>query len=142
VSLESSIFVDTSGWVSLIGEDETFHDEITAIYQEAMRQRCRLITTNYIVTEVVALLTNRPIVPRQRMIAFVDALKAAPHVQIEFVDRAIDDVAWVRIKERSERDWSLVDASSFILMEQFNVIQALTLDHHFEQAGFIRLPTP
>ena len=104
MSLESSIFVDTSGWVSLIGEDEAFHDEIAAVYQEAVQQKRRLVTTNYVVTEIVALLTNRPIVPRQRMIAFVDALKAAPHVQIEFVDRAVDDAAWARIKARPDRD--------------------------------------
>lgn len=34
---------------------------------------------------------------------------------------------------------SLVDCSSFVLMRQKDLIEALTNDHHFEQAGFIRL---
>jgi predicted nucleic acid-binding protein len=34
-----------------------------------------------------------------------------------------------------------VDATSFIIMEQLGLQEALTTDHHFEQAGFIRLLT-
>lgn len=34
---------------------------------------------------------------------------------------------------------NLVDCSSFIIMEQQKLNQALTNDHHFEQAGFIKL---
>jgi predicted nucleic acid-binding protein len=33
----------------------------------------------------------------------------------------------------------LVDASSFILMRRMGMTEALTNDHHFEQAGLVRL---
>jgi predicted nucleic acid-binding protein len=32
-----------------------------------------------------------------------------------------------------------VDCVSFVLMEQRGAADALTTDHHFEQAGFVRL---
>jgi predicted nucleic acid-binding protein len=33
----------------------------------------------------------------------------------------------------------LCDAVSFVLMERFGIAEALTTDHHFEQAVFRRL---
>jgi predicted nucleic acid-binding protein len=35
--------------------------------------------------------------------------------------------------------WSLVDCASFVVMRQQGIVEALTTDHHFEQAGFVRL---
>lgn len=35
-----------------------------------------------------------------------------------------------------DKDWSLTDCISFVVMEQHGISEALTADHHFEQAGF------
>jgi hypothetical protein len=40
---------------------------------------------------------------------------------------------------RSDKEWSLTDCISFLIMEQRGLKRALTHDHHFEQAGFIAL---
>jgi hypothetical protein len=37
---------------------------------------------------------------------------------------------------RADKDWSLTDCLSFIVMGRRNIRQALTADNHFEQAGF------
>jgi len=33
----------------------------------------------------------------------------------------------------------MIDCTSFVVMQQLALTEALTTDHHFEQAGFIRL---
>ena len=38
---------------------------------------------------------------------------------------------------RHDKDWSLTDCISFVLMEREKIVEALTADRHFEQAGFV-----
>ena len=62
-----------------------------------------------------------------------------PYVQIIHIDKASDTKAWELCKARPDKAWSLVDCTSFVLMKQLKIQEALTTDQHFEQAGFIRL---
>ena len=38
--------------------------------------------------------------------------------------------------QRRDKDWSLTDCISFAAMQEEGLTEALTGDHHFEQAGF------
>ncbi|MGV0026289.1 type II toxin-antitoxin system VapC family toxin [Phormidesmis priestleyi] len=42
-------------------------------------------------------------------------------------------------KQRADKAWSHPDCASFCIMKQQNILEALTHDRHFEQAGFIAL---
>jgi predicted nucleic acid-binding protein len=55
------------------------------------------------------------------------------------VDQSVDQEAWTFLKDRSDKAWSLVDCVSFVLMKRRGITDALTADHHFEQAGFVAL---
>ena len=37
---------------------------------------------------------------------------------------------------RQDKNWSSVDCTSFAVMTERGLTDALTADHHFEQAGF------
>jgi hypothetical protein len=41
--------------------------------------------------------------------------------------------------QHQDKDWSLCDCMSFVLMRERGLDSALTVDHHFVQAGFIAL---
>jgi uncharacterized protein len=39
-------------------------------------------------------------------------------------------------RSRPDKNWSYVDCTSFVIMQKLGIKEALTADHHFEQAGF------
>ncbi len=133
------IFVDTSGWGNLVDKNQPYHQLMVQLYREAKQQKRRLITSNYVITEVVALLTSPLRIPRPKIISFVNSLKQSPYIDIIHIDLEKDDEAWILLASREDKEWSLVDCSSFIIMKERGILEALTNDIHFEQAGFIRL---
>jgi len=135
----ADMLVDTPRWGSIVDRSQDFHAQATALYRTARQHRHRIVTTNYILTEVIALLTSPLRIPRPSIIAFVNSLKTSPYVEILHVDVALDEQAWQLLIQRQDKAWSLVDCSSFIIMHQQDITEALTTDHHFEQAGFVRL---
>jgi len=40
---------------------------------------------------------------------------------------------------RPDKDWSLTDCISFVVMQKEGITEALTGDHQFEQAGLVAL---
>ena len=42
-------------------------------------------------------------------------------------------------RQRSDKERSLTDCISFVVMQREQLTQAFTSDHHFEQAGFVKL---
>jgi predicted nucleic acid-binding protein len=132
-------FVDTSGWGHLVDPTQAFHSQAASLYRQARQQGARLVTTNYILTELVALLTSPVRLPRARVIEFISSLKASPYVDIIHIDAQLDSQAWDLLVERPDKEWSLVDCASFVVMRQAGIAEALTTDRHFEQAGFVRL---
>jgi predicted nucleic acid-binding protein len=45
-------------------------------------------------------------------------------------------------EKRPDKDWSLTDCISFVVMKREGIVDALTGDHHFEQGGFNALLKP
>jgi predicted nucleic acid-binding protein len=41
--------------------------------------------------------------------------------------------------DRPDKEWSLTDCISILVMEENGITEALTGDHYLEQAGFIAL---
>ena len=135
----SKLFVDTSGWGNLVDRSQPFHSLAATLYRLARQQNHKIITTNYIMAELVALLTSPLRLTRPQIITFVESLRQSSYIEILHIDAETDTQAWQLLSSREDKNWSLVDCSSFVVMQQRNITEALTNDYHFEQAGFVRL---
>ena len=134
-----TLFVDTSGWGNLIDISQPFHELSANSYRLARQQKQLIVTTNYIITELVALLTSPLRLPRHQIVEFINSLKTSSYINIIHVNAEQDRAAWKLLSDRLDKAWSLVDCSSFVIMQELGITDALTTDRHFEQAGFIRL---
>ena len=133
------LFADTAGWANYFVRSQPFHHAATALLAHSQTGDLRIITTNYVVAELASLLMSPLRLPKPLLIAILQAIKSAPWVEIVHIDPTLDEEAWGLLKERSDKEWSLVDCSSFAVMRRRSIAEALTSDHHFEQAGFVRL---
>jgi uncharacterized protein len=133
------IFADTAGWGHLVDTSQRYHALAATIYRTARQDGQKLVTTNYILAELVALLTSPLRIPRPRQIAFITGIKTSPHVEVIHIDTTLDAQAWDLPTQRPDKTWSLVDCTSFIVMQREGLTEALTTDRHFSQAGFVPL---
>jgi len=62
----NKIFVDTSGWGNLVDTLQEFHAETKTIYLNAKQNGSRLVTTNYVIAELIALLSSPLRIPRTK----------------------------------------------------------------------------
>jgi predicted nucleic acid-binding protein len=137
---KNDLFVDTSGWAYYVDRQDPLHPGILTLVQGVITRRRRLVTTNYIISELVALLSSRRHLPRRQVITAVNNIKKEVVVEIVYIERSFDNEAWKLLEAHPDKEWSLVDATSFVVMQHLGMTQALTTDHHFAQAGFTQLP--
>lgn len=137
---KNSIFVDTAGWGHYLDRAQPLHQAALSVVQKINKRKGRLITTNYVINELVVLLERRMHFPRKRLIQVVNQVLSSPFVNIIHIDETQHRAAWAMLEKYDDKEWSLVDAASFVVMQQFGLTEALTTDHHFSQASFVRLP--
>ena len=99
-----------------------------------MDGRRRLVTTNFVLAELHALLLTR--LDRRvaaRVLAEVDASALTTIVRV-----AARDEHRVReiVFDYDDKDFSLTDATSFAVMERLRIGQVFTLDRNFAQFGW------
>jgi predicted nucleic acid-binding protein len=137
--MNNGLFVDTSGWAGLIHRQDPFHAEADRLYREAFTHNRRILTTDYVLAELVPLLGSHYKLTRPAVIAAVGAILSDPHIAVLRTDPATFDAAWRLLTQRQDKEWSVTDAISFVVMGRLGLNDALTSDRHFEQAGFVRL---
>jgi predicted nucleic acid-binding protein len=109
-----------------------------AAHERALRASAELegmlVTTDWVLTETADALCDTS--NRDRCADFIEDLRRAQRVKVEPASRALFDAGWDLFRQRHDKDWSLTDCISFVVMKQHGITAALTGDHHFEQAGF------
>ena len=135
----NEVFVDTSGWASFFIRTEPHHAKAVELMTQWQQQNGRVVTTNYVLSELVALFTSLLRVSRSTILDHIQAIRSRIWVEVVHIDPSLDEAAWKLFGDRLDKEWSLVDCASFVVMQQRGLTDALTADHHFEQAGFVRL---
>jgi len=134
----AEVFADTSGWAAYVLSTEPAHDRAKALIQGFHRNKTRILTINYVLAELAALLIRLRAAHAMR-IRILETIHSAAWVEVVHIDLATDREALELLKSRADKDWTLVDCTSFVIMERRETREALTTDHHFEQAGFVAL---
>ncbi|HEV3079475.1 MAG TPA: PIN domain-containing protein [Gemmataceae bacterium] len=131
------MLLDTSGLLCCLDASDFRHQDAVTFFEAANVR----LTHNYILVEFVALAAARRL-PRNIALLFAETLLSNPDIDLTWVDRPLHEAAMTLLREQPDKNYSLCDAVSFLLMRTRGIQDALTTDHHFEQAGFRRLLMP
>lgn len=132
-------FVDTSGWAAWFDRRETHHSQAVQTVEAVWNAGEYLTTSNWVLAELSGLLISPLRLPKSEQLRFYQSIRNDPGVRVVQVDAALEQRAWALWEARLDKDWSVVDCTSFIIMENLAITEAITADKHFEQAGFVRL---
>jgi len=93
-----------------------------------------MVTTDWVLTEVVDALAAPA--NRALAVALLDSLQHDPHTIIIPAEHGLFEAGLDLFRGRPDKEWTLTDCISFVVMQRHQLTEALTADHHFEQAGF------
>ena len=128
-------FADTFFFLALRNPRDGAHERATAITLQYPKRK--LVTTAWVLAEVADALAAPA--NRQGFGQLLDLLRANAMVTIISPDSVLFDRGVALYRGRHDKDWSLTDCISFVVMQEHGLSDALTGDHHFEQAGFSAL---
>ncbi len=129
----TKIFADTFYFLALLNKHDKGHAKAVE-YAACVEQ---IVTTEWVLTEVadgLASSRHRQMFPRTRQ-----ALLDNADVFVVPLDMKLHEEGVNLFASRLDKYWSLTDCISFTVMGRQGITEALTGDHHFEQAGFIAL---
>jgi predicted nucleic acid-binding protein len=128
------VFLDTGYVYALLNTRDQWHESANLWEQKIANEGRELITTEPILFEIANGLAA--INFRQQAIQVIDALRADSLVEIVPASTDILNKALDLYRRRSDKGWGLTDCSSFVVMRERGLVDALTPDNHFRQAGF------
>jgi predicted nucleic acid-binding protein len=127
------VFADTVYWIALVNRSDQLHAKVAAMGAEL--QSLRVITSEMVLAEFLNGTSNDAYL-RLAAARLVDRVRAMGTVTV--VPQTAEQFAGALglYKKADDKEWSLTDCASFLIMEQRGIRAALTHDHHFAQAGF------
>lgn len=126
-----AVFADTSYYVALLGPRDAHHERAVAWNERLLGQ---VVVTEYVLVELGSALSGLP--DRHLFVPFIEELLKDPGTVFVPASAALLRQGLALFAARPDKEWSLVDCISFSVMKQRRLKDALTTDHHFEQAGF------
>lgn len=130
-----SVFVDTSAWIAFLDASDKHHPKIANFIKSSVGKRC-LVTSDYVVYETLTYL-NCSLKAYKLAKDFYAKVQSASGVEIVLVTKQMCDKALAEFFFKfTDKQLSVVDATSFLIMKKLNLKVALTLDRHYEQVGF------
>lgn len=135
-STRDRLFLDSAFLIALVATDDQYHARATEYWRRISRTT-RLLTTTYVVAEVLTFLKARG--RHSAAVLIGKFLITSGWIELLHVDQDLFQAGWEYLIKHGDKRYSFTDCVSFVVMRARGVQEALTFDAHFQQAGFTRI---
>ena len=130
----TAVFADSSLYVAIFSRHDALHERSKAV---AAALKGTVVTTEFVLLEVGNFFCRGS--ARAVFQTMLESLRMAEDIEIVPASSELFCRGLALFTSRPDKNWSLTDCNSFIVMQERGITDALTADHHFEQAGFVPL---
>jgi predicted nucleic acid-binding protein len=125
----NAIFADTFFFLALLNPKDEAHSKALPYIRQS-----HPFTTAWVLTEVGDAYSAPE--NRRAFLRLLEILKNSKDIRVENPSEELFNLGIQFFGKRLDKEWSVTDCISFVVMEKIGVTDALTGDRHFEQAGF------
>lgn len=132
-----TVFADTGYWIALINTKDSLHQKVRQLTLQI--SPVKIITSEIVLSELLNSFSKQGSFLKQATINLINRSYNNSNIEIIPQTTQLFSQALDLYKQRLDQQWSHTDCSSFIIMQEYKITEALAYDKHFEQAGFIAL---
>jgi uncharacterized protein len=129
-----AVFADTSFYYALLSSRDIAHQGALHLSNTL---RNSVVTTEFVLLELANAFSCSA--QRKAIGGLIDRMRNDLRIRIIPASSDLFAQGVALYSERQDKEWSLTDCISFIVMRKIGIDEVLTTDHHFAQAGFISL---
>jgi predicted nucleic acid-binding protein len=126
----NAVFADTFFYQALLDARDPAHERAVAL----SKSKRTILTTEFILLELGNACARAE--DHADFLALLAGIRASPRTRIVPLDTRLLQRGLDLFAERPDKNWSLTDCISFVVIQEEGITEALTADRHFEQAGF------
>lgn len=127
-------FLDTAYRYALLNSRDEWHSAALIWQERLAEQRRPLVTTEFVLVEFAEGLASLRF--RSEAARTIAALRSSDLVEVVPASSDLFLRALRLFEQRDDKGWGMTDCTSFAVMTERRLLDALTVDDHFRQAGF------
>jgi len=128
------VFADSAFLYALVDRRDAAHRAAVERLHSLRVEQRPLISTDYVMSEALTLTKARA--GSVAALRLLDRIEATALMRVDWIGPARFSAAKSFFRKHSDHGYSFTDCTSFIVMHELKIRDALTTDRHFAEAGF------
>lgn len=134
------VFVDTWAWIATTVRRDEAHQRVRELGLQMQRDGALWVTSNFVLAESLTRLRyDESLATAMALATTTQPMADGGVLEVITVDQPLWDDALTWFRRYDDQSFSFVDCTSFAIMHERAINEALTADHHFATAGFTPL---
>ena len=128
------VFLDSAGLYALADHRDPVHGAAAVCVGRLLQTKRLLVLTDYIIDEAATLAKVRA--GGYGASRLLEIIERSRGLRMEWIGPQRFESAKAFFRKHADHGYSFTDCTSFVVMRELGLTDALTTDHHFVQAGF------
>lgn len=133
------VFADSCIFIAMLNPNDQWNERVEKKMDEIENDNIKIITSEYVIMEILNMFCKYGEAIKNNALELIHSLYSDPNFEIKRLSSDGFSKAIDKFKKYKDKNWSIIDCTSFNIMEENKINECLSTDKHFIQAGFANL---